>query len=97
MTVRLSDHLRLRMKVRKIYFRLPRRIVEKPDYLLFDVVTKHWIAVKEETYGGKRRPIVAVFDTIQNEIEIITIYPTDIKEVGSKITRGRWIYEKAKN
>ncbi len=97
MTIRLSEHLKLRITIRKINKSLPRKLVKNSREIYFDKETKHWIAVKEEKYAGKIRPMVAVFDRTNDDIEIITVYPTDVKEILSRIEKGRWIYEKQKN
>lgn len=41
--------------------------------------------------------MVAIFDKINGDVEIITVYPSNKKEIESRIKRGRWIYEKTKN
>lgn len=97
MKVRLSDHLKLRIKVRKINRLLPLNIIKNPSEIYFDQETKHWIAVKEENYAGKLRPMIAVFDKVNDSIEIITIYPSDKKEIAARLERRRWIYEKTNN
>ncbi|OGK11656.1 hypothetical protein A2954_00440 [Candidatus Roizmanbacteria bacterium RIFCSPLOWO2_01_FULL_37_12] len=97
MKIRLSDHLKFKAKVRNISASLPKKIVKEAEKIYFDKETRHWIAVKEEKYTGKIRPIVAVFDKTNGDIEIITIFPNDINEVNSRIKRGRWIHEKTKN
>lgn len=97
MVVRLSKHLKLRIKVRRIDQRLPLKVIEESQEIYFDKETKHWVAVKEEQYAGKTRPMIAIFDKINGDVEIITVYPSNKKEIESRIKRGRWIYEKTKN
>lgn len=97
MRISLSQHLKLRIKVRKINRQMPKRIVEESKELYFDQETKHFIAVKEETYAKKKRPMVAIFDKSDDSIEIITVYPTDKEEIAARIMKGRWVYEKDKN
>ncbi len=97
MTVRYSDHLKFRIKIRKINRLLPKRIVEEAKEVYFDRETEHFIAIRMGKYAGKVRPMVAVFDKTDGDIEIITVYPTDEKEILSRIKSGRWFYEKDKN
>lgn len=97
MKISLSEHLELRIKIRKINRLLPRKIITCSNEIYFDTETQHWIAIKREKYAGKERPIVAVFDKENNNIEIITVYPSDEKEIASRVEKGRWIYEKQTN
>lgn len=41
--------------------------------------------------------MIAVFDKINADIEIITVYPSNKVEVEARVSKGRWIYEKTKN
>lgn len=95
--IRLSKHLRERIVERKIPRSLPLRIVKRAQTVYIDKTSNHWVAVRNELYGGKVRPMVAVFDKIGTTITIITVYPTNEREIASRATRGRWIYEKATN
>lgn len=97
MRIRLSDHLKLRIQIRKIDKSLPKKIIENAQEIYFDRETNYWIAVKEEIYTGKIRPMTAVFDKENSDIIIVTVYPSDKKEILSKVEKGRWIYEKQKN
>lgn len=97
MSIILSDHLKLRIKIRRISRLLPKKIIEQYEDLYFDKETSHWTAVKKEKYAGKIRPMVAVFDRINSDVKIITVYPSDEREISARITRGRWLYEKEKN
>lgn len=97
MTLRLSKHLKLRIKIRKINKNLPGKIVEHSESIYFDILTRHWVAVKKEKYAGKLRPIVAIFDKVDADTVIITVYPSDENEINSRVKKGRWTYEKENN
>lgn len=97
MAIRISEHLKLRIRVRKINKLLPQKIIKESNDIFYDNETGHWIAVREEKYAGKIRPMVAVFDKINSDIEIITVYPSDDREISTRVEKGRWIYEKQKN
>jgi hypothetical protein len=85
------------MKARKIRKSTPKNIITNGENLYFDTETNHYIAVKKEQYAGKIRPMVAVFDKINGDIDIITVYPTETSEIAARLAKGRWIYEKANN
>lgn len=95
--IRLSKHLRERVVERKIPMSLPRTIVKRAQTIYVDTLSKHRVAVQNARYGGKVRPMAAVFDKTGTTITIITVYSTNDREIASRVTRGRWIYEKATN
>lgn len=97
MAIVLSDHLKLRLKIRKINKFLPGKIIKESSEIYFDIETNHWIAIKYDKYAGKIRPMVAVFDKINGDIKIITVYPSDKNEILLRVEKGRWINEKQKN
>ncbi|MBI3443312.1 hypothetical protein HY008_01445 [Candidatus Woesebacteria bacterium] len=37
------------------------------------------------------RPMVVAYDTINSEIQAITVYPTTTQEIKSRLKNGRWI------
>lgn len=95
--IKLSGHLTFRLKIRKINKEIPQKILKKPEELYFDQVTKHWIAIKKLEYARKIRPMVAVYDKMNGDAEIITVYPTDKNEILTRVEKGRWTHEKQEN
>lgn len=87
----------MRIKVRRISKIIPKKIVENAQKIFFDKETDYWIAVKEEKYAGRIRTMVAIFDKEDGDIIIVTVYPSDKKEILARVEKGRWIYEKQKN
>lgn len=95
--IRISEHLKLRIRIRKIPVAMARRIVSESQEIYFDNETNHWIAVAEGSYAGKLRPMVAVFDRVEDDVEVITVYPTERDDIIVRQEKGRWVYEKQKN
>lgn len=96
MRIILKPHLKIRLKVRKIPKNYPRKVLSQPDNYYFDTSTNHMIAVKKLKYIEKLRPMVVAYDIIGEEIEVVTIYPTDGQEIANRIKNKRWIkYEKS--
>lgn len=95
--IRLSQHVLLRIRIRKIDKRILREIILNPEEIYFDIESKYWIAVKEEEYAGKKRPMVTVFEKKISEVDIITVYPSNRNEIESRVRKGRWTYEKENN
>ena len=88
-------HLIRRLKERKIPSDYPKKIIKNAEQEYFDSITKHRIAIKELRYTERLRNMVIAYDIIQDNTEIITIYPIKHSEVRNKIQSGRWkVYEK---
>lgn len=96
MKVILKPHLKIRLKARKIPQNYPREVLSQPDNRYFDISTNHMIAVRNLEYIKKLRPMVVAYDIIGEDIEVVTIYPTDDQEIANRIKNKRWIkYEKS--
>lgn len=96
MKVFYTGHLKFRIKVRRIPFQLPRRIVKTAVEHYFDNQTNHLVAVKLARYSGKLRWMAVTYDKIGSDrIEVITIHPFDRELIENRVSRGRWEkYEK---
>ena len=94
MRIILKDHLKIRLKQRKIPQSYPKKVITNPFSIYRDNLTNHLIAIKELAYYGKVRPMAVAYDIIFKEIQIITIYPITNKEINNKVKNKRWTYEK---
>ena len=90
-------HVKFRIKIRKINQSVIKKIVKQPEQIYFDNETGYWVAVKSVTYAGKNRPMIAVFDEMKTGIKVITVFPSDAREIQSRVIRGRWIHAKEKS
>jgi len=85
-----TDHLELRLKVRKLPHEYPKIIYENPDQKYFDEVEKTSIAIKKLEYNKKSRNMMIAYEIKGEKVEIITIHPiTDEKIINRTISR-RW-------
>jgi hypothetical protein len=91
MKIVLRPHLKIRLKERLIPKAHLHKIITAPDIRFNDTETHHKIAIKSLEYNLKVRPMVASYDIIKGEIQVITIYPTTLKEVENRLKSGRWI------
>ena len=88
-------HLLIRLKEREIPQNYPQLILQEPEKLYFDTITRRFIAVKKLNYLTKIKNIVVVYDIIEETNKIITIYPISESELKNKLKSGRWLrYEK---
>ena len=90
-----KPHLTIRLEQRKIPRDYPQKIILKPEHQYFDSLTKHYLSIKKLKYAGKQKNMVAVYDIINSETQVITIYPIAGSEIKNKVNSGRWkTYEK---
>lgn len=91
MEVALTDHLKLRLKVRKIPSDYPEVIFRNPEQKYHDVVEKTTIAIKKLEYNNKIRNMMIAYEEKDNKAEVITIHPISEEKIINRIVRGRWI------
>jgi hypothetical protein len=86
-----TDHLSLRLKVRKIPEDYPKKIYLTPDQKYYDVFEKTFIYIKKLRYSGKIRNMMIACEEMAGEVRIITIHPITEENVINRVIRGRWI------
>ena len=85
-----QPHLKRRLKERKIPSDYPKTIYKISKSYYFDNETEHLVAVSKLQYAEKLRNMVAIYDKIDENIEIVTVFPISAKELKNKIKSGRW-------
>ena len=73
--VTYTDHLKIRLKIRKVPDDYPRKIYENPEQKYFDLIEGTNIAIKKLKYNKKLRNMMIVYEKKGNVIEIVTIHP----------------------
>jgi hypothetical protein len=92
MKIILSKHAQFKFQERKIDIKMIERILEKYEYLFYDLIAKTIVVIGKIKIGGKETNLVVIFTKREDEIYIVTAYPVkDIdKEIKSKEGK-RWI------
>jgi uncharacterized protein (DUF4213/DUF364 family) len=85
------QHLKRRLKERKIPHYYPRKIIQNPRFNFFDSSTNHHIAISKLKYAEKIRNLAISYDIINNTIEVITIHPVSDNEIENKVKNKRWL------
>ena len=85
-----TEHLKLRLKVRKIPEEYPKKIYENPDQKLFDNLEGTFISIKKLPYNTKVRNMMIAYEEKNEEINIITIHPISEEKIINKIISKRW-------
>lgn len=93
----LTNHLKSRLKLRNIPEKTVENIFKKPEEFYWDNLRHHHIVVFKVTYKGKLRKMLAAYDTMEDEIEIVTTHPITDAGIKNRLISGRWTYEKNKD
>ena len=86
-----TNHLKLRLKIRKIPDNYPEVIYKNPDQKFLDNLEQTKIAIKKLKYNKKVRNMMIAYEEKDKEIEIITIHPITDEKILNRIMSGRWI------
>lgn len=89
--VRYTEHLKLRLRIRRIPENYPNLILRNSDNNYFDIVENHNIATKNLFYNGKIRIMMVAYEIKGEYIEIITIHPISSEKILNRLNSGRWI------
>lgn len=92
-----TDHLKKRLKERNIPLKIVGDIFQNVQVRCFDNLRNHDIVVSTVMYKGKIRKMLAAYDRISIENEVITVHPITDKQIKQRIDSGRWSYETDKN
>lgn len=90
MEITYTDHLILRLNIRKIPREYPGIISRYPQQKFFDNIEGNYIAIKKLKYNGKLRNMMVAYDIKDGKIEIITIHPISDEKIRNRILTKRW-------
>lgn len=93
MRVVYTDHLRLRLRVRRIPERVPERIYREAKERYYNHATFRHIAVMSVIYHRRRRKMMIAYDEFPDRVEIVTIHPIESRQISERVLTGRWTYE----
>jgi hypothetical protein len=90
--VEYSQHLKFRLRVRRIPEELPERIYRQAQERYFDNHTGRHIAILSATYHNRRRLMMIAYDEFDDRIEIVTVHPIKRQQIRGRLRSRRWIY-----
>lgn len=85
-----TDHLQLRLKVRKIPENYPKEIYENPEQKFYDNLEKTFISIKKLDYNKKLRNMMIAYEEKEGKMEIVTIHPITEEKIINRVMSGRW-------
>lgn len=85
-----TEHLKLRLRVRKIPYEYPRVIYGNPDQKFFDELEKTSIAIKRLKYNKELRNMMIAYEVKDEKVEIVTIHPITDEKIINRTISGRW-------
>jgi len=86
-----SEHLRYRLKTRKIDYELPGKVFSKAQDSFSDTITGSKIIIGIAEYAGKIRELAVIFKEKDDFIQLITVHPLRAGEKEKRIQSGRWV------
>ena len=86
-----TEHLKLRLKVRKIPENYPDLVYKKPEQKYYDAVERTFISIKKLKYNNRIRNMMIAYEEKDNKTEIITMHPISDEKIINRVIRGRWI------
>lgn len=90
MEITYTNHLILRLNIRRIPLGYPEIIYRYPQQKFFDNIEGNFIAIKKLKYNGKLRNMMIAYETKDEKIEIITIHPINDEKIRNRILTKRW-------
>ena len=88
--IEYTEHLKLRLKIRKIHEEYPKKIYENPEQKFFDNVEGTFIAIKKLHYNKKLRNMMIAYEEKNDDVEIITIHPISDEKIINRVMNKRW-------
>ena len=88
--VKYTEHLRLRLQIRRVPEDYPRLIYQEPDERYHDAEEGRSIAIKRLFYNGKVRPMMIAYEEAGGVAEIVTIHPMTEEKIVNRQIRARW-------
>ena len=85
-----TEHLKLRLRVRKIPEEYPEEIYKNPEQRFFDNWEMASIAIKKLIYNKKLRDMMIAYEEKEGKIEIITIHPITEEKIINRVMSKRW-------
>lgn len=91
MSFRYSDHVKRRMRERKITQAIVTSVLGKPKHKFIDSETGYIVYTKELVFRGKKRPIAVSVDETTEIATIVTVHPIRERDIISRTENRRWI------
>jgi len=88
--IKYTEHLNLRLKIRKIPMEYPKDIYEGPEQKFFDNLEGTFIAIKKLNYNKKIRNMMVAYEEENGDVKIITIHPVTDEQIINRIMSKRW-------
>ena len=89
----LSRHASEKIKLRRLRMELINQVLNSPEHIYFDVVTRLYVAIRKVEFHDEKIPLVVIYRTEDDSYYIATVYPCKEfkEEVDRKVKKGRWI------
>ena len=93
MRVVYTDHLKLRLRARRIPAQMPERIYREAEERYYNHATFRHVAVMSVIYHRRRRKMMIAYDEFPDHVKIVTIHPIENRQIHERVLAGRWPHE----
>jgi hypothetical protein len=90
MKTRYSRHLENRLRLRRIDYGLPEKIVQESKERYYDVDTGHFIAMMKVELYGRPREVMVAYVAEGDVSKLLTIHPLKEGQKENRVATGRW-------
>jgi len=74
-----------------------KEIFRRSEKRYWDNLRERHIVISKVNYGSKSRNVLAAYDKIDGDAEVITVHPISDSQIAQRLNSGRWINEEVKN
>jgi len=90
MQIIYSQHIENRLKLRRIEYDLPKRIVEQTEERYFDNATGHLIAIMKTKLYNIIKEVMVAYVREEESVKLLTIHPLKKGQKKNRVRSGRW-------
>jgi hypothetical protein len=90
MKIEYSEHIKNRLKLRRIEYELPKKVFEQAEGRYYDRETGHLIAVMNVDLYDKNREVMVAYIIQEDCVKLLTIHPLKEDQKENRINAGRW-------
>ncbi len=90
MQIIYSQHIENRLRLRRIEYDLPKRIVEQTEERYFDNATGHLIAIMKTKLYNTIKEVMVAYTMEGESVKLLTIHPLKKGQKRNRVKSGRW-------
>lgn len=90
MQIIYSRHIEHRLRLRRIEYDLPKRIVEQAEQNYYGNKTGYFIATMKTKLNNKIKEVMVAYTLEGEKVKLLTIHPLKKGQRENRVKSGRW-------